>query len=120
MQDENSQFATCRACKALPGQPCLGVGGAILERVHWGRPAAYDAEAESRYCHTCGQPYIGECQNTELHRRIEKFRNTERPAADPDEWSAAHTGKCQHCGKPARLYAEGWRCEDHPPVGSQA
>jgi hypothetical protein len=73
---------------------------------------------ERRYCHTCGQPYTGECLSFELHRKIERFRNTERPKVSPEQWAAAHTGKCAVCGEPARLYATGWHCTTHPPVGT--
>lgn len=121
MQDEASQQATCRTCKAEPGRPCVGEGGTVLERVHWGRPHAADPieeDAAARYCHTCGQPYVGECQSTELHRKIEHFRNTPRPMVTAEQWAATHIGNCTLCGKPARLYPEGWRCTDHPPVGT--
>lgn len=118
MQVKGNQKATCRTCKAEPGDPCVGEGGTILERVHWGRPDAYDPDAEPRYCHTCGQQYIGECQNTDLHRKIEAFRNTERPQVTQEQWAAAHVGTCFVCSKPARLYPDGWRCADHPTAGS--
>lgn len=74
---------------------------------------------ERRYCHTCGQAYTGKtCLNGALHRKIEHFRNTPREPVSPEAWATARTGECGHCGKPARLYPEGWRCTDHPPVGS--
>lgn len=117
MQDPKNQDASCRACGAQPGDPCRGDGGEILERVHWGRPNNGDP-ITSTYCHTCGQPYAGECRNTQLHRKIEHFRNTPREPVSPEAWATARTGECGHCGKPARLYPEGWRCTDHPPVGS--
>jgi hypothetical protein len=80
----------------------------------------YVSEIEERHhCHTCGQPYVGECQNTELHRKIERFRNTERPKVDAQQWHDAHAGTCtagqSPCGRPARLYATGWRCDQHVP-----
>lgn len=72
-----------------------------------------------RHCHTCGQPYTGEaCRSVALHRKIERFRNTPREPISDEAWAAAHTGECGYCGQPARLYPEGWRCTDYPPVGT--
>lgn len=80
------------------------------------------SEIEAKtYCHTCGQPYTGkECGERQLHRRIERFRNTPRESADPDAWTESHAGTCTAgvapCGEPARLYPTGWRCDDHRPA----
>jgi hypothetical protein len=126
MQDENSQARTCQACGAGPGKPCVGLTpetlGQTLDRVHHGRPGndeIPDLEART-YCHTCGQSYTGrECQSHELHRRIERFRNTPREPVSAEQWAANHAGTCgagvQPCGKTARLYPAGWRCEEHAP-----
>jgi hypothetical protein len=119
MQDPKSQDSSCKVCGAEPGSPCVGADGEIMERVHWGRPNNGDP-ITATYCHTCGQPYVGECRNTELHRKIERFRNTPRETASDEQWAAEHTGRCAYCLNEARLYPEGWRCSQHPPVGSRA
>ena len=43
------------------------------------------SEIEERtYCHTCGEAYVGkECGKRQLHRRIERFRNTPRERSKP-------------------------------------
>lgn len=94
----------------------MGPDGTVLERVHHGRPS-YD-ETPGSYCHTCGQTFTGkECTRRDLHRRIEAFRRSDPPKYTAEQWSAMHAGTCgageRPCGKPARLYAIGWRCDDH-------
>lgn len=77
------------------------------------------SEIEERtYCHTCGEAYVGkECGKRQLHRRIERFRNTPREPATAQAWAEAHAGTCTAgvtpCGEPARLYPGGWRCGAH-------
>lgn len=45
----------------------------------------------------------------------------EHPFGDdmtPEKWAEQHTGVCDRCSAPARLYPAGWLCTEHEPGAS--